>query len=351
MRTYRKEFAEELNRTFPKTPETFRQAVVQEVREQMTPKKNRRRRKKKLYKALIPLAACLILAGGTVVAANLPVFQDWLAGTGSNAVTIEPSIIHSGEAEEPISMGVTPESETEISDNDPLFTVTDVYYDGSTLIFWADPKNDFFSLGDHVYINGIDSRLEYVVETEEGSGIYECMVSVVNNELQETDVNIIHVDVSVYTSPNSKSDFSFTVESDKLSASAHAAGSVSDLAFGQLISYNATLAPSIINLHLEWEVNEAGKEILQFGDYILMDASGKRLARNEWLRSCSCSIPEYTETGACTFSQDLEIKGFDASSPTITLIPVRVEWDADGMQIPGSEEVLEDYAITLDLTN
>lgn len=51
-----------------------------------------------------------------------------------------------------------------------------------------------------------------------------------------------------------------------------------------------------------------------------------------------------------TFSQDLEIKGFDASSPTMTLIPVRVSWDADGSQIQDSEEVLEDCAVTIDLT-
>ena len=91
-------------------------------------------------------------------------------------------------------------------------------------------------------------------------------------------------------------------------------------------------------------------ELLRWGDYILEDASGRRLTSDEWLRSNGCSVPEQKEDGSIAFSQDLEIKGFDASSPTMTLIPVRVSWDADGRTIPGSEDVLEDCAVTIDLT-
>jgi hypothetical protein len=70
------------------------------------------------------------------------------------------------------------------------------------------------------------------------------------------------------------------------------------------------------------------------------------------MRSAGCSELEYHEAnGITTFSQDLEIIGFDASSPTLTLIPVRVEWNADGSKIPDSDEVPENYAITIDLGN
>ena len=358
MRTDYENFAAELNRSFPKTPERFQQIVSQEVHAQMAPAKNKKRKRKwNPHKALLPAAACLLLAGGTVAAANLPVFQNWMNGLGDNAKTVEESIIHSGEGDNAIIMEPFAEAQPETSVNgaqdELLFTVTDAYYDGVTLMFWAKPRNDFFELGDHVYINGIDSRLEYVSETQEGSGIYECKVTVVDPELQQTDTERIHVKVSVYTAPDSKSDYSFTVESDKIGTAVQSDGDVSGMDFGKVVSYHVTVTPSVINLHLEWEVREESMlDILQYGPYILEDASGKRLTENEWLRSVACSIPEHDETGLyTTFSQDFEIIGFDPASPTMTLIPVRVQWDANGSRIPDSEEILEDCAIVIDLTN
>ncbi len=350
MRMDYKDFQAQLNRSFPKTPDRFRQVVSQEVHAQMNPVTNIvRKRKWKPYKALVPVAACLILAGSTVVAARLPVFQNWLNKMGDNTETVEQSIVHSGETEGTIIMEPTPDNTIQDA---PLFPVTDVYYDGSTLIFWVDAQNDFFELGDHVYINGIDSRLEYVAETEVGSGVYECKVSVVNKELQQTDTDTIYVVVGVYTAPDiSKSDYAFTVASDKFGTTIQNMGDVSGLDFGQIVSYDVTVTPSVIHLHLDWEVHKDDMlKILQWGEYILADASGNRLTSDKWMRSISCSIPEYDEAGAySTFSQDLEIVGFDASSPTMTLIPVRVQWDENGSKIPDSEEALEEYAIMIDL--
>lgn len=112
---------------------------------------------------------------------------------------------------------------------------------------------------------------------------------------------------------------------------------------------NVTVSPSVINLHLDWEVYEEDMmELLRWGDYILEDASGKRPTHDEWLRSNGCSVPEDAKD-TITFSQDLEIKEFDTASPTMKLIPVRVQWDSDGNMIPGSEEMLEDCAVTIDI--
>ena len=352
MRKSYEDFADELSRSFPQTPERFRQVVSREVRTHMKPVRHTARRKRRV---LLPLAACLILAGGTVTAARLPVFQDWLNGLGINAGQAEQSIVHSDGTGGAIIMETAAGSEAETADSsvqeEALFQVTDAYYDGATLMFWAKPQNEYFELADHVYINDIDSRLEYVAETEEGSGIYECKVTVVDPTLQKTDTDVINVKVQVYTSPDSRSDFAFTVRSDKFGTAAQGSGNVTGLDFGQILAYQITVSPSAINLHLEWEVQEESMmELLRWGDYILEDASGRRLTSDEWLRSNGCSVPEQKEDGSIAFSQDLEIKGFDASSPTMTLIPVRVSWDADGSKIPGSEEVREDCAVTIDLT-
>ncbi|MDE7251703.1 MAG: hypothetical protein K2O32_01995 [Acetatifactor sp.] len=341
MKTYHDFFAEKLYRSFPETPESFQRVVSEAVETQLNSTRGGGKSGWRAYKALIP-AACLFLAGGTVAAAGLPVFQNWLTSLGANADIVEEAIIHDIDSDNTITMNDTALEEAP-------FTVTDAYYDGAAFMFWVKSSSDFFDLGDHVYINGIDSRLEYVAETQEGSGIYECKVSVLDGELQEKDMDAIQVKVGLYTSPDSKSDYSFTIESDKLGSAMRANGDIQNLDFGQIVSYTVTASSSVTNLQLKWEVNDAGMvDTLRFGDYMIEDASGKRLTRNEWLRSCSYS--EYEEKDTCvTFTQDLEITGFDASSPTMTLIPVRVQWDADGMQIPGSEEILEDCAITIDL--
>lgn len=354
MRNDYEEIAAELYECFPSTPRRFQQIVSQEVSAHRNAGRNAaRKRKRSLYKALLPIAACLILVGSTVAAARLPVFSNWLSGLGINAERAEQSIVHSGDNSGVIIMEsvAAPEGPDSSAQEDALFQVTDVYYDGSTLMFWAQPAGEYFELGDHVYINGFDSRLEYVAETEEGSGVYECKVTVMSEELQKTDTDVISVKVNVYTAPDKKSEFSFTVESDKFETARQNTGSVSGLSFGKIVSYDVITAPSAINLRLNWEVyDEDMVRMLQWGEYILEDASGKRLTHSEWLRSNGTSVPEYDADRACTtFTQELEIAGFDAASPTMKLIPVRVQWDADGSMIPGSEEVLEENAITIDL--
>ena len=92
--------------------------------------------------------------------------------------------------------------------------------------------------------------------------------------------------VQVYTSPDSRSDYVFTVKSDQFGTAAQNSGNVTGMDFGQIVSYQVTVSPSVINLHLDWEVREEGMmEILRWGDYILEDASGRRLTHEEWLRS------------------------------------------------------------------
>ena len=120
----------------------------------MNPKLNKtKKRKQKKFKVFLPIAACLVLAGSTVAASNLPVFQNWLNGLGINAQTAEESIIRSEESSGAIIMESIAELETTNinTQESPLFQVTDVYYDCSTLMFWARPQNDYFDLSDHVY--------------------------------------------------------------------------------------------------------------------------------------------------------------------------------------------------------
>ncbi len=353
------DFAAELKNSFPETPESFRQLVKEEAfRHSASLHGPRRREKRKPFQALLPAAACLLLAGGTAAAAGLPAFQSWLASFHANQDIVEEAIVHSGDTGEPISMGTAPESENAAGDQanapeEPLFTVTDVYYDGSTLMFWADPAGEYFSLGDHVFVNDCDSRLEYAAETDEDSGIYECKVTILDESLQETVPDTITVKVGVYIDSTTKVPYSFTVDSDKLKSSATARLSGSLTApCGEITSYTVTIAPSMASIHLEWAVSDEAKaKLLKDGKYILEDAYGNRLAFHDWCQAYSYSGEEYdAETGCALFCQDLEIMNFDASSPAITLIPVSIDADAEGNFLYDTAEALEDMAFTIPLT-
>lgn len=342
MGTFHENIAEELEKGFPETPESFRRLVEQEVQAQIAPPHPKTGRKKfRPLKVLLPLAACLALAGGTVIASDLPAFGKWLSQLGTNREAVAESIIHQQDAGIPITLG--PASE------EPLFSITDAYYDGSTLIFWADPSGDSLDLGDHVYINGCDSRLEYVSETSQGSGVYECLVTVLDAQLHNAALEMIHVEVTVSLDGAPKVPYSFTLDSEKLGSTLRASGSL-ETPYGEITSYTATLSPSRAFLSLDWRVTDPSMlQILKSGDYILEDAYGNRLERGEWLISCSSSPGEDTAEGHTLFHQELEIQNFNASSPTITLIPVDMEADEEGYFLYDTQKPLEDKAFTIEL--
>ncbi len=361
MGTFHENIAEELKKGFPETPESFRRLVEQEVQAQIAPPHSKTGRKKfRPLKVLLPLAACLALAGGTVVASDLPAFGEWLSHLKANRETVAESIIHQQDAGMPIILGPAPSLEQEVSpevsvssqdaaSGEPLFSITDAYYDGSTLIFWADPGEDSFDLGDHVYINGCDSRLEYVSETSQGSGVYECLVTVLDAQLHNASPEMIHVEVTVSLSGAPKVPYSFTLDSEKLGSTLRTSGSL-ETPYGEITSYTATLSPSRAFLSLDWTVTDPSMlQILQSGNYILEDAYGNRLERGDWLTSCSSSPGEDTAEGHTLFHQELDIRNFDASSPTMTLIPVSIGADEEGYFLYDTQEVLEDKAFTIDL--
>ncbi len=170
-------FKETLKQEFPRTPKSFRQCVNNAVAEQV----GRSRKRFRFAKTAIPVAACLILVCGTVTAAELPAFTKWLAGLGVNSQEAEGMIVHVSGGQ-PVSgqdaAGYNIIGQDAVGHDavgQEPFTVTDVYFDGATLLFLAESGEGIHELefGDHVFINGTDNRLEYVVEIEEGSGIWQ----------------------------------------------------------------------------------------------------------------------------------------------------------------------------------
>lgn len=346
-----KSFREELEKEFPRTPESFRQCVNNAVAEHTSGKI----RNFHLSKVVIPVAACLTLICGTVAAAELPRVQQWLSELGINGPRAEKQLINVNDNPDAIQIPtpVYQDNTEESSDENPLFTVTDAYYDGATLMFWAKPGAELATLefGDHVYINGTDNRLEYVVETEEGSGIYQCEVTVMDSSLSVTTPESLEVRVKVYMADNSKQDFTFTIKSDKLSGAGTAANQLMELSYGKVEICDLIVAPSKVSFRLKWTVySDEALEIVYMPEYFYEDSNGIRYSPRDLRLNSSCSLKVLNEeTDWWEYEQGFEFQDFDSSSDYITLIPFEGGYNEEGTFVEGTEILREDMSFTIKL--
>lgn len=365
-------FHEELVSNFPETPDSFRRCVEQAVAEQAVEP----RRRIRMSRILIPVAACIVLACGTVAAAELPVFQRWLAGLGVNGSTagefmISAEDIHAENPELTEDKAAGNENigekgtdseidEGSIADSGingtgtaskTLFTVTDAYFDGATLMFWAVPDEalGFLEFGDHVYINGVDNRLEYVVETEDGSGVYECKVTIMDSNLGSAAQGELEVTVGVYMPEGGKEDFSFTIASDKLQSVNKTENQLIELFYGTVEVCDLRVAPSAINFNLKWLVSDEDiLDMIYIPSYFVEDSSGNRRRLDEMAMTAGVNSKVYNEAeGAWEFVQDIEIRDFDSASEYMVLIPYEGGYSEDGSHVPGTETPREDMSFTV----
>lgn len=335
-------FKETLKQEFPRTPGSFRQCVNNAVAEQV----GRSRKRFRFAKTAIPVAACLILVCGTVTAAELPAFTKWLAELGVNSQEAGGMIVHVDDGRDAVSVN---DGRGDVVEQDPLFTVTDVYYDGATLLFLAESCGlPELAFGDHVFINGTDNRLEYVVELEEGSGIWQCEVTVMDENLARENPEKLDVTVQVYMESGGKQDFTFTIESDKLGSVDTAEDQRFELSYGTVEVCDVQTAPSRVSFTLKWTVyREEDFEMLRGALFFCEDSSGVRYAPNELRMNASCS-PEVRseETGWIEFEQSFEIQNFDSASEYMIFIPAEGGYDEEGSYV-GTETPREDMSFMI----
>lgn len=342
-------FKETLKQEFPRTPGSFRQCVNNAVAEQV----GRSRKRFRFAKTAIPVAACLILVCGTVTAAELPAFTKWLAELGVNSQEAGEMIIHVDDGSDVTGRDVAGRDvagRDAIGQEDP-FIVTDVYYDGATLLFLAESRGlQELAFGDHVFINGTDNRLEYVVEIEEGSGIWQCEVSIMDEKLAESVPEKLDVTVQVYMESGEKQDFTFTIESDKLGSISTAADQRFELSYGIVEVCDVQTAPSKVSFTLKWTIyREEDFDILRGALFFCEDSSGIRYAPNELRKNSSCS-PEVRseEKGWIEFEQSYEIQNFNSASEYMIFIPAEGGYDEEGSYV-GTETPREDMSFTIKL--
>lgn len=360
-----KSFKETLKQEFPDTPESFQQRVYDSVNEGIRANaqkggrtEGRQKKRFRFAKTAIPVAACLILISGTVMAAELPIFTRWLANLGINGQEAGEMIVHVNDGQDPVladfwQNGVPDEVSDNASQQEPLFTVTDVYFDGATLLFYAKPGAGIHELefGDHVWINGTDNRLEYVVETEEGSGVWQCEVTVMDENLARENPGKLDVTVQVYMESGPKQEVTFTVESDQLGSIHTAENQRFELSYGTVEVCDVQTAPSKVSFTLKWSVyREEDFEILRGALFFCEDSSGVRYAPYELYMNAFRS-PEVRneETGWIEFEQEFEIRNFDSASEYMIFIPAEGGYNEDGAYVEGTETPREDMSFVIQL--
>lgn len=335
-------FKETLKQEFPSTPESFRQCVNNAVSEQRIS----RRKRFRFARTAIPVAACLILVSGTVMAAEFPAFTKWLAELGVNGQEAGGMIVHVDDGRDAVSVN---DGRGDVEEQDPFFTVTDVYYDGATLLFLAESCGlPELAFGDHVFINGTDNRLEYVVELEEGSGVWQCEVTVMDENLARENPEKLDVTVQVYMESGEKQDFTFTIESDKLGSISTAADQRFELSYGIVEACDVQTAPSKVSFTLKWTVyREEDFELLCGALFFCEDSSGVRYAPNELRMNAFCSPEVRSEgTGWIEFEQSYEIQNFDSASEYMIFIPAEGGYDEKGSYV-GTETPREDMSFMI----
>lgn len=345
-------FKETLKQEFPRTPESFRQCVNNAVSEQRTS----RRKRFRFARTAIPVAACLILISGTVMAAEFPVFTRWLADLGINAREAEEMIVHVNDGQDAVSVNGSQgdvfigDRQDGVAEQESLFTVTDVYFDGATLLFLAESGAGIHELefGDHVFINGTDNRLEYVVEIEEGSGIWQCEVTVMDENLAQENPEKLDVTVQVYMESGERQEVTFTIESDKLGSIDTAEDQRFELSYGTVEVCDVQTAPSKVSFTLKWTVyQEEDFEMLRGALFFCEDSGGVRYAPNELRMNASCSPEVRSEgTGWIEFEQSFEIQNFDSTSEYMIFIPAEGGYDEEGSYI-GTETPREDMSFMI----
>lgn len=339
-----KSFKETLKQEFPRTPESFRQCVNDAVAKQRTGGRKRFR----FARTVIPAAACLILVSGTVMAAEIPFFTKWLADLGINGQEAGEMIVHVDDGQDVVCVS---DGQGGVSEQEPLFTVTDVYYDGATLLFYAKPGAGLGELefGDHVLINGTDNRLEYVVETEEGSGVWECEVTVMDEKLAQENPEKLDVTVQVYMESGPRQEVTFTVESDKLGSIDTVENQRFELSYGTVEVCDVQTAPSKVSFTLQWTVyREEDFEMLRGALFFCEDSRGVRYAPYELRMNAFCS-PEIRseETGWIEFEMGFEIQNFDSNSEYMIFIPAEGGYNEEGAYIEGTETPREDMSFVI----
>lgn len=205
---------EEMWETYPQAPEHFRETVHRAVQRQMdravsdTPKVRRMRKWRRL-RFLLPAAAAFACAGIAVAAGGSVLFE-YLSRSGVFSESEEETLIQNGLPQEAENLPGAVYGDRETADKDwkePLFTVTEAYFDGSEFYFTAELSKEGqaydLSVRDHVRINGQDAGLNQGFSPTEDPGVYIGRILVTDAAAlaQDPESGVVTLELTINASP------------------------------------------------------------------------------------------------------------------------------------------------------
>lgn len=275
------------------------------------------------------------------------------------------------------------ETENTVSDSyGSLWTVTESWYDGSTLYFWAEAleaiveDDSLEAYGkDHARVNGQDCLLnaseEYDEESKMYTGRFFCSIDLSNREVEmpmeveiEVELTKNHNEVRIpYMIPPEADveEYMGNIESLEIQTIKFAVdgSAVEDdtvrrtdsvtvpIDGGEVVVEHCSLAPSKISAAFVYRLNgaEAENRVEElWGLFYVKDAYGNE----QPVEGMSVGDPYQEEGDFCRrFEIEMSPNGLDLNTTSVTLTPYLRDIDADGKTIPGTEKRLENGAFTV----
>lgn len=379
---------EKMIREYPKTPSSFQDMIKTRISEQVGEDKaegicveqqSRNRAKHTLLRPVkwVAAAAVLLVCGTTAVAAVNPELRNYLLerlnpeDVDTYMQDVEPEV--KGK-EGSLKDGTIPE-ELVLSLENPLWEVSDAWYDGATLYFVATPSEEARLLwgkyeiypSDHSMVNGQDTLFE-CPDSEHGegdlpegekTGQYHCKI-----DLAERDISgDMDVTFKLYILDRNSEDYT---ERKAQEIQFHVDGTASvskviengyeeqEFSYGKVQISQFRLTPSVLYMEVKYVFNgadakEKAEELYGISLYYLDDSFGKRM--DGWYRNIGGQRDIVEEAdGSYTVTFWCETEGVDADTDSLTFLPYNETWDSDGKAIPGGEKIVDWATFTVPVT-
>ena len=245
-------------------------------------------------------------------------------------------------------------SQIEGEDYGPLWTIEEYWYDGATLYFSAtapqkviDAGNMIVEYSDHAYVNGTDCQLSaagwWDETTETYTGHYICYVDLSNADTSSGHVSLVtHLKLNQYkivpelltTQENNEVEtiaeqelrFDFEKPNDSRQLredNLPVEGGVADI--------SVTVAPSMFNVKIVYQLNDSSKSIKDIVEYRITDSKGNSITGGVY------GI-DSDDNCVTIFMTDLE--GLDPYSKSYTFEPLCFQLDSEGERVPDAYDPL-----------
>ena len=246
-------------------------------------------------------------------------------------------------------------SQIEGEDYGPLWTIEEYWYDGVTLYFSASAPQKVIDAGnmrvvwsDHADVNGTDCQLSadgfWDETTGEYTGHYICYVDLSNADTSSGNVSLVirlrlkqYKIMPVYSTVQENNEIE-TIAEQELHFDFEKPNDARQLreenlsVEGGVADINLTVAPSMFNVSIVYQLNDTSKSIKDIVKYRITDSKGN--SATVWVYGIDSD-----DNCVTIFMTDLE--GLDPNAKSYTFEPLCFQLDSEGERVPDAFDPLE----------